>query len=74
MSKRKQQATARTTLVRQRKGFAGPVHTLAERNGTSDAEVVFFGGAALLAGAAVLALRAADVVSAWPELFGRRGS
>lgn len=59
--------------TRRQQGFTGPVtHTLAQKDGRSDAEIVFFAGAALLAGAAIRALRAADVVVSWPELFGRR--
>jgi hypothetical protein len=62
-------------LVRREQGSAGPVtHTLAQRNGSSDAEIVFSAGTALLAGAVILALRGVDVVVAWPELFGRRRS
>jgi hypothetical protein len=57
----------------QKAGFARPVtHTLAQRNGWSDAEIVFFVGAGVVLGAVAVGLRAYDVVAEWPELLGRR--
>jgi hypothetical protein len=57
----------------QKAGFARPVtHSLAQREGRSDAELVFFAGAGVLLSAVAVGLRVVDVVAAWPELRGNR--
>ena len=60
-------------LMPQKTGLTRPVaHTIAQRDGRSDEEVVFFAGAGLLMGVAAVALRVVDIVVAWPELVGSR--
>jgi hypothetical protein len=74
MSATNLRTTSKQELVHRQRRLVGPVaHSVAQRNGWSDAEIVFFVATASVATAAVVVLRAVDVVlDTWPELFGRR--